>query len=157
MLLSIYVISYMLIGIIAVYFGNVEINQYVYNVNEKITDVYEIFGINKTIVKDVEIDLDKDELNIYKFVHDNIDLKDNKILLVVNPRQEWWFKGFFNYSNRDDFEVMLPEEEIYKWNDNQYNYILITYKSINYKIYEKFIDNGDIVFENNSGIIYKSN
>lgn len=155
--LSGFIILYMIIGIFVIYFGKVEINQYVYNVNESIKDVYEIYGINKTIIKDVEIDLDKYEIDLYKFVHDNINLEDNNILLVVNPRQEWWFKAFFNYSNRDDFEVMLPSEEIYKWNDNQYTYALITYKGLNYKIYEKFINKGNIEFQNNSGIIYKSN
>ena len=64
-------------------------------------------------------------MEILNYVHNNINVQENKILIIGNPRQEFWFDGIFEYKNRNNLETIIPIEDIEKWNENEdYDYLV---------------------------------
>ncbi|MBP3255715.1 MAG: hypothetical protein J6M60_04430 [Clostridia bacterium] len=152
--LSIYIVVYMLFACVVTANKKVEITKEVFDADENLTNTFDIYGINKTVIKDVSIDYLPEELNLLEYINNNIDLKQNNILLIANPRQEFWFNGIFNYSNRKNLESVIPITEIERWNNKDYKYILILYRSIYYDRYKSDIIKGDLLYENSYGAIY---
>lgn len=141
--------------ILAISFKRVQITKKVYNVDTTITNAFDIFCINRTIIQDIEIDYTKEEIKLLEYVKDNINLKENKILILGNPRQEFWFDGFFEYANREDLETYIPYDDVFSWNSNQkFKYLIVFYRSYAFDEYKDKIDYKTKLFENESGAIY---
>ena len=62
------------------------------------------------------------------------------MLLIVSPRQAEWFNAFFNYKNRDDLQLVIPVEDIIKWNNKGYEYLLLLYRNDFYEQYKEIIN-----------------
>ena len=153
-ILGTYITIYMVLAVIVTVNSKVEITKEIFDADENITNTFDIYGINKTIIKDVQIDYVPEEMKLLEYIHDNINVKENNILLIANPRQEFWFDGIFNYANRKNLESQIPISEVEKWNNKEYKYILVLYRSYYYEKYKEAINKGKLLFENSYGVIY---
>ncbi len=132
------------------------------NPNERLTTVVEVFGANKTILKYKKTDFYREELELLKYLKDNISY-DNKVEIVGDMEQGYWAYTLTRYLNDKEQEYMkkgqngLTLKMLNVKNDiKNADYIIYFnrtdyYKALQQRIYEL----GDIVFENNSGGIVK--
>lgn len=140
--------------------GKEEINE-----NENIVNVVEIFGVNKTIIKDREKDLKLDELEILKYVNANLDFSNDEIEFLVDPEQLFWIYGMTGYVNYDTvlddpqyggqdrltLKTMYAHQKIGKVDYMVYFNRSIFYDEAKYKLFKS----GDIIYENAAGGIIK--
>lgn len=155
-ILMIYCSLYLILTIIAIKFKYVPITKETFDSDENLTNAFDIYCINKTIINDVEIDFTKEEMGILEYVYNNIDVHKNKVLIIGNPRQEFWFDGIFEYKNRNNLETIIPKQHVENWNDDKkFEYLIIFNKSYYYDNYKEDIIYKDKIFENEAGVIYK--
>jgi len=152
----IYCSIYLIFTIIAIKLKYVPITKETFDSDENLTNAFDIYCINRTIISYVEIDYTKEEIKILDYVHRNIDIQKNKVLIIGNPRQEFWFDGIFEYKNRNNLETIIPKEHIENWNDDKnFEYLIIFNRSYYYDNYKEDIIYKDKIFENEAGAIYK--
>lgn len=151
-----YIVIYSIIAFIVTLLGNVEITKELFDNDENITNAFDIYGINKTIAIEIQEDYNKEELELLDYIYYNINLDNSSILLVLKQRQEYWFRAFFNYQNRENLETKLSTRDVEKWNNGKYKYLLITYNSLFYETYQKDIKPGRVLIQNKYGIIYEN-
>ncbi len=136
------------------------------NPNENALNLVEIFGINKTIISEGEIDYNQEEIEILKYVKENLDLSNDKIEFLANSEQIFWEYGMLNYVNYDKFfenpnysgqdkltlKAMTSHQKIGK-----VNYMVYLNRSWYYNQVEEeaLFENGEIIFENEAGGILK--
>ncbi len=141
------------------------------NPNENIANFMEIFGVNKTIIKEREIDYNLEEIEILKYIKNNLDLENDEIEFIANPEQIFWEYGLLNYINCDEeFKIFKGSEQDKMTKKAQTAYKKI--EKVDYMIYFKrcyyyqnakdilekvLFENGEIIFENNAGGIVKYN
>jgi len=155
-ILMIYCSIYLIFTIIAIKLKYVPITKETFDSDENLTNAFDIYCINRTIISYVEIDYTKEEIEILDYVHRNIDIQKNKVLIIGNPRQEFWFDGIFEYKNRNNLETIIPKEHIENWNDDKnFEYLIIFNRSYYYDNYKEDIIYKDKIFENEAGAIYK--
>ena len=135
------------------------------NDNESITNFVEIFGVNKTIIKDRQIDLNQDEIDIIKYAKENIDFSKEKVEVMGNSEQLYWTYSFLNYVNHDNFfenpkyngqnKLTLKAMRAYQ-KIGIVDYMIYFNRS---KYYEQAEDevflNGEIIYKNDAGGIIK--
>ena len=151
-----YIVIYSIIAFIVTLLGNVEITKELFDNDENITNAFDIYGINKTIAIEIQEDYNKEELELLDYIYYNINLDNSSILLVLKQRQEYWFRAFFNYQNRENLETKLSTRDVEKWNNGKYKYLLITYNSLFYETYQKDIKPGRVLIQNKYGLIYEN-
>lgn len=150
-----YAVVYTTALILTSIFKYVPITKETWDDDENISNIFDIFGINKTIITYVEEDLSQEEMELVKYVYNNIDLQDNKILILGTSRQEYWFDAIFTYKNRQDLQTIIPLEDIQSWNNNEkFKYSIILYKTDYYKKYKDIFIEKNLLFKNDSGAIY---
>lgn len=150
-----YAIIYTILALLLINVGT-KITKKVWN-KETIANAFDIYGINKTVIKTINEDYTQEEMELIKYIYNNIDVKSNKILILGNPRQEYWFDSIFEYKNRKDLQTYIPESDIEKWNANEkYNYMLVLYDSYAYTEYKDKYKERKVLYENASGIIYEN-
>lgn len=153
-----YVSIYILLMIISFFVSNVQITKDTFNKNEKITDVMDIYGINKTVLTEVEIDFTKEELEILEYIKQNsLPLKNNNTLIIGNQRQEYWFYALIKYKFKDNLNYATTINYINNWNKGDYEYLVYFNCSNYYEIYKNDIelDGSEVIFENSSGGIIR--
>lgn len=168
-------LSFMLVGvyilliIMNLLFVQDEPKHVEYSTNENLSNVVEIFGVNKSIIMKHNTDLNNEELQILKYLKDNIDY-NKKVEEIENPEQFFWTYSLTGYIN-DNEEVVT--EEVSKAvgqrklelkyistikNFKKADYIIYFYRAIPYKaLKEQIFRQGEIIFENASGGIVKCN
>ena len=149
-----YVSIYILFMVISFFTSNVEITKDTFNKNEKITDVMDIYGINKTVLTKVEIDFTKEELEILEYIKQNsLPLENNNTLIIGNQRQEYWFYALMEYKFKDNLNYATTIKYIKNWNKGDYKYLVYFNRSDYYEMYKNDIelDESEIIFENSSG------
>lgn len=132
------------------------------NPNERLTTVVEVFGANKTILKYKKTDFYKDELELLKYLKDNISY-DNKVEIVGDMEQGYWAYTLTRYLNNKEQEYTgkgqngLTLKMINAKNDiEKADYIIYFNRTDYYKsLKERIHELGNIVFENSSGGIVK--
>ena len=144
---------------ITIGFKEVKITKELYDDDENITNAFDVYCLNKNWLICRKYDYTKEELELLEYVYHNIELDrvNHNILLIADPLQEWWFNGFFNYGNRKNLQSFIPMSEVEKWNNKEYKYVLVLYSSLYYDKYKDNINQGDILIENDSGLIYVNN
>lgn len=153
-----YIGIYIAIMIYSLLYHKVPITKQKFNENEKVTDVMDIYGINKTVLFNIADDYSPEELKILDYVKENqLELKDNNTLILGNQRQEYWFHAMLEYRFKDNLEYATTIKDIEKWNSGSYKYLICFYRSDYYKIYKNKLklENIEILYENESGIIFK--
>lgn len=154
-----YIGFYVLLMIVSFFTSNVEITKSKFNKDEKITDVMDIFGINKTVLFRVETDYTTEELEILKYIKENnIPMKNNNTVLIANQRQEFWFWAMLKYRFKDNLEYATLPSHVELWNNGTYEYLVYFNRSEYYKMYQKSLklEGREIIFQNESGAILKN-
>lgn len=156
-LVATYIACYLLLMIHSFLTSNVPIVKDTFNKNEKITDVMDIFGINKTVLFRVEKDYTVEELELLDYVKENLALRNNNTLILANQRQEYWFWAMLQYRFKENMNYATTPEQIKLWNNNYYEYLIYFNRSNYYNSYKNVINlnNSEVIFENNSGAIIK--
>lgn len=134
------------------------------NPNETPMTVVEVFGANKTILKYKRTDFYQDELEILKYLKDNISF-DNKVEIIGDMEQGYWAYTLTRYlNNKDNYYTSKGQNGLTikmlnaKDDIEDADYILYFNRTNYYKKLEKRIHElGDIIFENASGGIVKCN
>lgn len=158
-LASAYIGFYILLMIHSFLTSNVPVIKDTFNKNEKITDVMDIFGINKTVLLRVGTDYTVEELEILNYVKENnIELKNNNALILADQRQEFWFWAILKYQFKTNLEYATTKDHIKLWNNDGYEYLIYFNRSNYYNSYRNALDLKDteVIFENNSGAIIKN-
>lgn len=134
------------------------------NENERPTTVVEVFGANKTIIKDKKTDLYTGELEILKYFVDNISY-DKKTEIVGDLEQGYWAYTLTQYVNNKDNAITghgqngltMKMLELRK-GIKEADYIIYFNRTNRYKILKDEIHElGYTVFENEYGGIVKCN
>lgn len=158
-LTSIYVGLYVILMVISFFTSNVQITKAIFNKNEKITDVMDIYGINKNVLVNVEIDYTREELEILNYLkQNNIHMKDNNTLIIANQRQEYWFFAILEYRFKENLNYATSQQHIDLWNSGQYEYLVYFNRSDYYNKYKEVMDleGKEVIFENESGAVIKN-
>lgn len=155
---------YTILIVLNLLFVNTTLENRELNENERPTTVVEVFGANKTIIKDKKTDLYTGELEILKYFEDNISY-DKKIEIVGDLEQGYWAYTLTQYVNNKDNTItghgqngltrkMLQLRKGIKDAD----YIIYFNRTNRYKILKDEIHElGTTIFENEYGGIVKSN
>ncbi len=156
------VVTYMSVYVILLIFSlltsNVKINKSS-DTHEKITDVMDIYGINKTLIFRTGIDFYIDEIDILKQVKQNgISLKDNNTLILANQRQEFWIWAILKYKYKENLYYATTKQDVEKWNNKTYEYLIYFKNSYAYQQLKETINlqEIEIIFENEKGAILKN-
>ena len=130
-----------------------------FNTNEKITDVMDIYGINKTVLTRIETDYTREELELLNYIKkNNLPIKDNNTLIIGNQRQEYWFLAILKYQFKENLNYATTIENIKDWNNGKYEYLIYFNRSDYYNSYKKVmkLEEKKIIFENQSGAIVQN-
>ena len=152
--LIVYMMIYAIVTGICMKYKSVGITKEYFDSDENITNAFDIYCLNTHVVKNFAYAFDKEEMKIVDYIRENIDLKKDKILILGNPIKLSWFRAFFNYSNRENLELVIPSEDIEKWNNKEYKYLLIYNNAIYLERYDRKLNSGKIIMSNKSGTIY---
>lgn len=151
-----YIICYIAILVVSLFTIHVKFNKTT-KTNETIKDVMDIYGINKTIMFHVREDFSINEIDILKQIKGDM-LQRKNTLILANQRQEYWIWAMFQYALKDNLKILLTEEEIDKWNQGQYEYLIYFRSSDNYQRLHSGLEleGKEVIFENSSGAIIKN-
>lgn len=153
-----YMILYSGLFVVCILTSQVPINKD-YNTYEKITDVMDIYGINKTFLFSTEIDFNLEELEILRYVKENhIPLQNNNTILLAKQRQEYWFWVIEKYKFKENLNYPTVIQHINLWNSGKYEYLIYFNRSDYYNTYKDVInlEGKEVIFENESGAIIKN-
>ncbi len=132
------------------------------NENERPTAVVEIFGANKTILKDKKTDFYKGELEILKYFKENINYENN-VEIIGDMEQGYWAYTLTRYSNiPENTKITSGQDKLTlkmlrtKYDIYEADYIIYFNRTSRYQKYkEKIHELGEIIFENEYGGIVK--
>ena len=130
-----------------------------YDTKETILDVMDIYGANRTLLNTKSQEINTQEIEVLEYIQKEIEItKNTDFMLLIDPVQEFWFWGIFNYKNRENPETRIENEEIKKWNNGKkYEYLIYFNKSARFLLYkDKFDLNKKVIFSNESGGILKN-
>lgn len=129
-----------------------------YYTKETLMNAFDIFGINKTIALTVPIDFTKEDMDLVNYVRDNIDLENEKMLIISKERQEHWIFSLLNYKNREESEMeRFNVSEVDMWNEGEkYKYAIVFFESEKYNILKDNFIEKNVIFRNEKGVIYEN-
>ena len=158
------VIAYIILIIIGLTFTKVERIEGNTNSGENILKVTDIYGDNKTIIKETWIIYTQEEIEILKYVRDNI-VNDKKVIQILgNKHQLLWGYPLLNYNNKfitngtnGHFALIKTLINI-EQNMEYFDYLVYFNRSTFYDYYSKKLDlmkNGEVIYHNNAGGVIK--
>ena len=152
----VFTILYCIILILNLVFINV--GPYDFKVyNESYRKIFDIYNSNKAIMKLVQNSFTKDRIEALKYIHENKLIENQNLLYLGDYIDNFLFKMFFTYENREGIDKPNLIEHIQKWNQGQYEYLVIFLKKtyLNYYSNELELQNSEIIFETENCAIYK--
>lgn len=151
-----YTIFYLIFAVIAFNKGTPITKEY-YS-KETLMDAFDIFGINKTIAVQVPIDFTNEDMDLVNYVRYNIDLENEKMLIISKERQEHWIFSLLNYKNREESEMeRFSVSEVDMWNEGEeYKYAIVFFESEKYNILKDNFIEKNVIFRNEKGVIYEN-
>lgn len=102
-----FIYAYILLMIICTIFSNVEIVESTTNNDENLLSVMEIFGANKTLLKNRTSEYNQKELEIITYAKENLDF-NNRIEVAADHRTYYWSYVLLGYTDND--ELFKSEE-----------------------------------------------
>lgn len=162
-----FIYVYILLMIICTIFSKVKIVEATYNPDENLFSVMEVFGANKTLLKNRYSEYNQKELEIISYAKENLDF-NKRIEVIADHRTYYWSYVLLGYTDRDDLfksnkywgQKLLEV----KWenltkkikNDNELDYVIYFNKTRTYKnLKDILFENSEIIYENESGGILK--
>ena len=149
---------YIFIGTYSVYiiynlvFINISAYNFIENPDKSIVDIY---NSNKAIMKYMQVLFPKERLEALEYIDKNKCIDNQNILLISNHIDEHLLQLFFNYQNRGNLELNNINQEIEKWNNGNYEYLIIFQKGYFLNKY-KNIEQKNIIFEKGDVLILKN-
>lgn len=155
---------YTILIIFNLVFVDTELENRELNPNETPATVVEVFGANKTILKYKDTDLYTKEIEILKYLVDNINY-ENKIEIVGDMEQGYWAYTLTNYINNKDDELTGKGQDGLttkmlntKYDIENADYIIYFNRTARYRrLKDRIHELGNIVYENEYGGIVKCN
>ncbi len=153
---------YIILIILNLLFVDTTLENQELNPNERPTTVVEVFGANKTILKYKKTDFYKEELELLKYLNDNISYV-NKVEIVGDMEQGYWAYTLTRYLNNKEQQYTRKGQKGLtikminaKKDIEEADYIIYFNRTDYYKaLKQKIHELGDIVFENSYGGIVK--
>lgn len=159
------ILFYLLLVILNLIFVDAPLKNKKVNENESIQNLVEIFGVNKTILTEKEIDYTPNEIELLKYARDNLDFSKDKIEFLGESEQLFWEYSLLRYVSYED----ILDDPIYSGQQR------LTLKSrraerkigeVDYMVYfkrstyfmpneKKLFEAGTIIYENEAGGIVK--
>ncbi len=131
---------------------------------ENVSAITEIFGANKTIITEKPVEYNQDEIEILRWVRENLDY-NTEIEVVTDENAYYWAYTLLRYVNLDEeFEglyVGQPELSaklfyLLEYNIKKADYVVYFNKSDRYKeLSDEIFDKAEVVFENSAGGVVK--
>ena len=155
--------TYIFLIIISVLMSNLQIRYVLRNEKEKLTSVMEIFQANKSILINKPIELNQEELEILKYVKNNIN-PSNDIDVVADEGTYCWTHSLVNcISNENEYKEFVQGEKALATKCfyidqkiDKVDYMIYFKKSKKYnRIKDKLFEDSEIIFENSAGGILK--
>ena len=153
-----FLIIYVAMLISAVIRLDVKIEQTRINKNEKLTTVMDIFCANNTLIKNEVPVYNQSELEIMRYMSNNIDFEKNVVILGM-PIQIFWVYSIFDYTSIE--EGILQEQVCYVkslYKDEEYDYIVYFNKVMrifNEEETQKIFKDMEHIIKNESGGVLK--
>ena len=110
-----------------------------------------IYGMNKTMITQLDKDLNKEQLELIKYCYDNLDVNIENTILLVQERQIFWVNSIIDqFSNEKDIRYLNASNiKKVKRKEKNFEYVIELGKQ------NKPIKNATIIYENSNGTIYK--
>ena len=164
----VFIIAYIILIIMGLTLTKVDRIEANSNVGENIFKVTDIYGSNKTILTETWTIYKKEELEILKYVRDNLDY-NKKIEFLGNRHQILWGYSILKYINYTDGldditgnnigqQRLLSKLRDLEINLENADYLVYFNRSIFYEYYSKKLDlmkNGEIIYQNDLGGVIK--
>ena len=156
-IISITVISlYCIVLIINLLFVNVgayDFKKY----NEGIGSLFDIYNSNKAIMKYIQKNYTDDRIDALKYIHENQLIKNQNLLYLGTYTDNFLFKMFFTYENREGIDKPNVKEHINMWNNGEYEYLVTFLKETSLKYYSEDLEleNSKIILETENCAIYQ--
>lgn len=150
--------TYSVILIIYLIFVPTKIGNKKINLNENPLTVMDIYGANKDIILNSDIDFFKEEIELFKYILNNFDL-ENDYIVLGDPEQIYWVYSFTQEIKENDITIE-------KKGQHKFNYAFITYpktiretkyiiyfkNTLGYKMFEnEMFEDASIIYSNNMG------
>lgn len=154
---------YVLLMIVCTIFSDVKmIDDALYNDEETIFSVMEIFGSNKTMLIKEEEKLNQDEIDILMYARENLDY-NSEIEVVTRGIQYYWSYAFLRYINDETATKEYYGQHKMNWKSyllgekiGNVDYIIYFNRSKVYSLLEdRLFENAEIIYENEAGGILK--
>lgn len=125
---------------------------------ESLYNAVDIYCVNRKTMK-YNINLSKKDVIILNYIKDNciLNMEDRNTLFIADYMQEAWIRAIFVYVNRGNLELNNYNEQIEKWNNGEYEYLICFENSNRYKKYKDKInlENANIIFETEEAKIFQ--
>lgn len=105
--------------------------------SENITTIMGIFNINKSLLEMPKL-ITSDEIDCLEYVENNID--SSKTLFILIPRQEDWKQVMLCNQIPHGTDFKNINKEIEKWNNGEYEYIVLFTNRNTYKVNKEKIN-----------------
>ena len=164
-LTRIFISIYIVLMIICTIFSNVIVDYIIGNLYEKFYNVMDIFGANKTILFEKPSEYNIEELEILKYVKENMN-PSMKIEIVTDENAYYWQYAILRYVNKEEeyrYIDVGQEELTDKWERleekvNKVDYIVYFNKTDKYmELEDRLFENAEIIFKNSVGGVIKYN
>ena len=122
-----------------------------FNSKETIFDVMDIYGMNKTMITQLDKDLNEEQLELIKYCYDNLDVNIENTILLAQERQIFWINSIIDqFSNEKDIRYLNRSNvKKIKNQEKDFEYVIELGKQ------NQLIENATIIYKNSSGTIYK--
>lgn len=109
--------------------------------------------MNKTMITQLDKDLNEEQLELIKYCYDNLDVNIENTILLVQERQIFWINSIIDqFSNEKDIRY-LNRSNVKKMKNQEkdFEYIIELNKQ------NQIIENATVIYQNGSGTIYEIN
>ncbi len=127
------------------------------NKNENATKIFDIYNSNKAIMKLVQWYFTDDRMDAIEYIYENQLIDGQNLLYLGDYVDNFLFKMFFTYENREGIDKNNVQEHIEKWNEGKYEYLVVFLKQTYLDSYTNNLnlENSEIIFETENCVIYK--
>ena len=111
----------------------------------------DIYGMNKTMITQLDKELNEEQLELIKYCYDNLDVNIENTILLAQERQIFWINSIIDqFSNEKDIRYLNRSNvKKIKNQEKDFEYVIELGKQ------NQLIENATIIYKNSSGTIYK--
>lgn len=164
---KVYVLSYSLIIIMMIFSLETKVTEknYLFNPSSFSNTITDVYWFNNFKIEEKNYNLTKSEIELVYYVKDNYDKFKNEngeIPFMSDLLKKLWIYSMTriipinHYSTLGNFYDEIPNLDIIK-NDETFEYIIVFYRDVWYSSNKDNLDDFDIIYSNDGGVILKKN